>query len=135
MAKLGDPTDFSYRVSKVVKIIDGDTIDADIDLGFHITVRKRIRLYGIDAPETRLQSKIKNLEDRKKEKSLGLSAKARVSEICSTNSVYLESVKIGKYGRVVGTIYYLEDDIGVEDDFVSINDLLIAEGHAKPYNK
>jgi endonuclease YncB( thermonuclease family) len=104
-------------------------------LGFRITVRKRIRLYGIDAPETRLQSKIKNLEDRKNEKSLGLSAKARVSEICSTNSVYLESVSIGKYGRVVGTIYYLEDDIGVQEDFVSINDLLVTEGYASVYKK
>ena len=86
---------YVYQLSNI-RVIDGDTIDADIDLGFRITVRKRIRLYGIDAPETRLQSKIKNLEDRKNEKSLGLSAKARVSEICSTNSVYLESVSIGK---------------------------------------
>ena len=125
---------YVYQLSNI-RVIDGDTIDADIDLGFRITVRKRIRLYGIDAPETRLQSKIKNLEDRKKEKSLGLSAKARVSEICSTNSVYLESVKIGKYGRVVGNIYYLEDDIGIEDDFVSINDLLVTEGYASIYKK
>lgn len=125
---------YVYQLSNI-RVIDGDTIDADIDLGFRITVRKRIRLYGIDAPETRLQSKIKNLEDRKNEKSLGLSAKARVSEICSTNSVYLESVKIGKYGRVVGNIYYLEDDIGIEDDFVSINDLLVTEGYARVYKK
>ena len=125
---------YVYQLSNI-RVIDGDTIDADIDLGFRITVRKRIRLYGIDAPETRLQSKIKNLEDRKNEKSLGLSAKARVSEICSTNSVYLESVKIGKYGRVVGNIYYLEDDIGIEDDFVSINDLLVTEGYASIYKK
>jgi micrococcal nuclease len=125
---------YVYQLSNI-RVIDGDTIDADIDLGFRITVRKRIRLYGIDAPETRLQSKIKNLEDRKNEKSLGLSAKARVSEICSTNSVYLESVSIGKYGRVVGTIYYLEDDIGVQEDFVSINDLLVTEGYASVYKK
>ena len=125
---------YVYKLSNI-KVIDGDTIDADIDLGFHITVRKRIRLYGIDAPETRLQSKIKNLEDRKNEKSLGLSAKARLSEICSTNSVYLESVSVGKYGRVVGTIYYLEDDMGIEEDFVSINDLLVTEGHARIYKK
>lgn len=125
---------YVYQLSNI-RVIDGDTIDADIDLGFRITVRKRIRLYGIDAPETRLQSKIKNLEDRKNEKSLGLSAKARLSEICSTNSVYLESVSIGKYGRVVGTIYYIEDDIGVQEDFVSINDLLVTEGYASVYKK
>lgn len=125
---------YVYQLSNI-RVIDGDTIDADIDLGFRITVRKRIRLYGIDAPETKLQSKIKNLEDRKNEKSLGLSAKARLCEICSTNSVYLESVSIGKYGRVVGIIYYLEDDIGVEEDFVSINDLLVTEGYARVYKK
>jgi len=125
---------YVYQLSNI-RVIDGDTIDADIDLGFRITVRKRIRLYGIDAPETRLQSKIKNLEDRKNEKSLGLSAKARLSEICSTNSVYLESVSIGKYGRVVGRIYYLEDDIGIEEDFVSINDLLVTEGYARIYKR
>ena len=125
---------YVYQLSNI-RVIDGDTIDADIDLGFRITVRKRIRLYGIDAPETRLQSKIKNLEDRKNEKSLGLSAKARLSEICSTNSVFLESVSIGKYGRVVGTIYYLEDDIGIQEDFVSINDLLVTEGYARIYKR
>jgi micrococcal nuclease len=125
---------YVYKLSNI-RVIDGDTIDADIDLGFHITVRQRIRLYGIDTPETVLQSKIKNLEDRKNEKRLGLSAKARVSEICSKNDVYLESVSIGKYGRVLGIIYYLEDDIGIQDDFVSINDLLVAEGYAETYNK
>jgi micrococcal nuclease len=125
---------YVYQLDNI-RVIDGDTIDADIDLGFRITVRKRIRLYGIDAPETRLQSKIKNLEDRKNEKSLGLSAKARLSEICSKNSVLLESVKIGKYGRVVGNLYFIEDDMGIEEDFVSINDLLVSEGHAEVYNK
>ena len=118
-----------------IRVIDGDTIDADIDLGFRITVRKRIRLYGINTPEIRLQSKIKNIEDRKNQKSLGLSAKARVSEICSTSNIYLESVTIGKYGRVVGNLYYIEDDMGIEEDFVSINDLLVSEGYAQVYNK
>ena len=125
---------YVYQLDNI-RVIDGDTIDADIDLGFHITVRKRIRLYGINTPEIRLQSKIKNLEDRKKQKNLGLSAKARLSEICSENSIYLESVKIGKYGRVVGNLYFIEDDMGIEEDFVSINDLLITEGHAEVYNK
>lgn len=125
---------YVYSLSNI-RVIDGDTIDADIDLGFRITVRKRIRLYGINAPEIRLQSKIKNLEDRKKEKSLGLSAKARLSEICSKNRVYLESISVGKYGRVVGTIYFLEDDLGIEEDLVSINDLLIDEGYARVYEK
>jgi len=52
-AKLGDPTDFSYRIDKVVKIVDGDTIDVMIDLGFDIKYKSRVRLFGIDTPESR----------------------------------------------------------------------------------
>ena len=53
MAKLGDQTDFSYRVSKVTKVVDGDTIDVIIDLGFDIMYKSRVRLFGIDTPESR----------------------------------------------------------------------------------
>ena len=67
MAKLGDPTDFSYRVSKVVKIIDGDTIDVILDLGFDIMYKSRVRLFGIDTPESRTRDVI--------EKEYGLMSK------------------------------------------------------------
>ena len=53
MNKLGDPTDFSYRVSKVTKVVDGDTIDVILDMGFDILYKQRVRLYGIDTPESR----------------------------------------------------------------------------------
>ena len=53
MAKLGDQTDFSYRVNKVTKVVDGDTIDVIIDLGFDIMYKSRVRLFGIDTPESR----------------------------------------------------------------------------------
>ena len=53
MAKLGDPTDFSYRIDKVIKVVDGDTIDVMIDLGFDIKYKSRVRLFGIDTPESR----------------------------------------------------------------------------------
>ena len=53
MAKLGDPTDFSYRVNKVTKVVDGDTIDVIIDLGFDIMYKSRVRLFGIDTPESK----------------------------------------------------------------------------------
>ena len=58
MARLGDPTDFSYRVSKVTKVVDGDTIDVIIDLGFDIMYKSRVRLFGIDTPESRTRDKI-----------------------------------------------------------------------------
>ena len=67
MAKLGDPTDFSYRVSKVVKIVDGDTIDVILDLGFDIMYKSRVRLFGIDTPESRTRDVI--------EKEYGLMSK------------------------------------------------------------
>ena len=51
--KLGDPTDFSYRVKKVTKIVDGDTIDVLLDMGFDILYQRRVRLFGIDTPESR----------------------------------------------------------------------------------
>ena len=58
MAKLGDPTDFSYRVNKVIKIVDGDTIDVMLDLGFDIMYKSRVRLFGIDTPESRTRDKV-----------------------------------------------------------------------------
>ena len=58
MAKLGDPTDFSYRVNKVTKVVDGDTIDVIIDLGFDIMYKSRVRLFGIDTPESRTRDKV-----------------------------------------------------------------------------
>ena len=57
MAKLGDPTDFSYRVKEVTRIVDGDTIDVIIDLGFDIMYKSRVRLFGIDTPESRTSNK------------------------------------------------------------------------------
>ena len=67
MAKLGDPTDFSYRVNKVTKVIDGDTIDVIIDLGFDIMYKSRVRLFGIDTPESRTRDLV--------EKKYGLMSK------------------------------------------------------------
>ena len=118
---------------KILKIVDGDTIDAEIDLGFYTKVKKRIRLYGINTPETRLQSKIKNLDERKAEKERGLLAKARLREICQKNEILLESVGLGKYGRVLGKLYFAEENEYQESLDESINSLLICEGLAEPY--
>ena len=59
--KLGDPTDYSYRVKKVTKIVDGDTIDVLLDMGFDILYQQRVRLFGIDTPESRTR----DLEEKK----------------------------------------------------------------------
>ena len=71
-AKVGDPTDFSYRIDKVVKIVDGDTIDVMIDLGFDIKYKSRVRLFGIDTPESRTRDLV--------EKKYGLMSKKFLQE-------------------------------------------------------
>lgn len=117
------------------RVIDGDTIDAEIDLGFDIKVKKRIRLYGINAPETRTR----DLE----EKSRGKLAKARLIEILndSNNIFYLQSTSIGKFGRSIGILYthLSETNISSSDKQSaypeSINRKLIIEGLAEEYGR
>ena len=104
--------------AKVVRIIDGDTVDALCDLGFDVWIKKRIRLYGIDAPETRTR----DLDEKKQ----GLVTKDRLTELLDSNNgaFILKSHGVGKYGRCLGTIF-------IEDQ--NINELLISEGYARKY--
>ena len=116
---------YIYR-GKLERVVDGDTIDALIDVGFDIWVKKRIRYNGIDTWESRTR----DLE----EKAKGLEAKARNKELLmevSSKSGYfrLKSHGVGKYGRVLGEIY-IEDKEGKQ---YNINETLISEGHAYIY--
>ena len=116
---------YIYR-GKLERVVDGDTIDALIDVGFDIWIKKRIRYSGIDTWESRTR----NLE----EKAKGLEAKARNKELLleiSSKSGYfrLKSHGVGKYGRVLGEIY-IEDKEGKQ---YNINKTLISEGHAYIY--
>ena len=116
---------YIYR-GKLERVVDGDTIDALIDVGFDIWIKKRIRYSGIDTWESRTR----NLE----EKAKGLEAKARNKELLmevSSKSGYfrLKSFGVGKYGRVLGEIY-IEDKEGKQ---YNINETLISEGHAHIY--
>ena len=116
---------YIYR-AKLDRVVDGDTIDALIDVGFDIWVKKRIRYKGIDTWESRTR----NLEERKK----GLAAKTRnqqlLEEISSKPGFFrLKSYGVGKYGRVLGEIFILDKD----DEPISINETLIKEGHAYVY--
>ena len=116
---------YIYR-GKLERVVDGDTIDALIDVGFAIWVKKRIRYCGIDTWESRTR----DLE----EKAKGLEAKARnkelLMEISSKPGYFrLKSFGVGKYGRVLGEIY-IEDKEGKQ---YNINKTLISEGHAYVY--
>ena len=111
---------YEYKIKNIIKVIDGDTVDALIDLGFNTYVKKRIRLNGINTPETRTRNK--------KEKELGLKAKERVKIILfSHTDLVLKSYGQGKFGRVLGDIYFSEDKL-------NLGKLLISEGHAKEYH-
>ena len=118
---------YEYK-AKLVRVVDGDTLDAMIDLGFDTWVKKRIRLADIDAYEARTRDK----EEKKK----GLAAKARVEEVLdrSNNEITLISLGVGKYGRCIGeaqvTKNYVRSD---KYHGKSLNKMLVAEGHAKEY--
>ena len=116
---------YIYR-GKLERVVDGDTIDALIDVGFDIWIKKRIRYSGIDTWESRTR----DLE----EKAKGLEAKARnkelLMEISSKPGYFrLKSFGVGKYGRVLGEIY-IEDKEGKQ---YNINKTLMSEGHAYIY--
>lgn len=112
--------DYIYKI-KVTRVVDGDTIDADIDLGFNMTLSKRIRLHGINTPETRTRDK--------QEKKRGLAAKERLQQIIDAQQgvLFLKSMDQGKFGRCIGVLF--EQDF----DDQSINDMLVEEGHAVEY--
>ena len=113
---------FEYYVKKVTKVVDGDTIDVEIDLGFDISFTSRVRLAGIDTPESRTADKA--------EKALGLEAKAYLkAAIDSAKSVVIKTEKMNsseKFGRILGWVY-------LDGDTVSINDKMINDGHAWGY--
>ena len=118
---------YTYN-AKCTRVVDGDTIDAEIDLGFDIKVTKRIRLGGINAPESRTRNKV--------EKKLGLAAKERLKEMMegAANCFELESQELGKFGRVIGRLHI--DKIAGKDVItkVCVNDCLVKEGYAVEYD-
>ena len=113
---------YEYRVKKVNKIVDGDTIDVDIDLGFAVSFTQRVRLAGIDTPESRTTDA--------KEKALGLEVKEKLKkEIAAAKDIVIKTEKPDsseKYGRILGWLFLDGSD-------VSLNQKLINEGYAWTY--
>mgnify|MGYP003114743557 CR=1 FL=1 len=108
--------------AQVLRVVDGDTVDVLIDCGFSTFRKERVRLYGIDAPESRTRDK----EEKKK----GLAAKERLDQLITGTEgeivVKTELDKKGKYGRILGVIW----DRKKKKNF---NKMLISEGHAVEY--
>ena len=118
---------YNFRVTEIVKVVDGDTIDVVIDLGFDIYKHERVRIAGIDTPEKRTR----DLE----EKALGIDATnwmkaTREDTINGEQELTIRTELqggMGKYGRLLGWLY-------VGDDNVSLNEQMIAEGYAWEYD-
>jgi micrococcal nuclease len=113
---------YEYHVKKVTNVVDGDTIDVDIDLGFDISFSSRVRLAGIDTPESRTTDKA--------EKVLGLEAKEYIkSKIKDAKDVVIKTEKMDsseKYGRILGWLF-------LDGSKISVNEQMIADGYAWGY--
>jgi len=114
---------YIYRIRSIHKVVDGDTIDADIDLGFSISLTKRIRLAGIDTPESRTTDA--------REKNLGLESKEWLKKRLEfAKDIIIRTEKpdsTEKYGRIIGHLFINNED-------QSLNNQMISEGYAWPYD-
>jgi micrococcal nuclease len=114
---------YEYRVKKVLKIVDGDTIDVDIDLGFNVSFTQRVRLAGIDTPESRTTDL--------KEKALGLEVKEYLKHLLEdAEDIVIQTEKPDsseKYGRILGWLF-------INDEDTSLNEKMISEGYAWEYD-
>ena len=110
--------------AKLDRVVDGDTVDALVDLGFNTWKKVRIRMHGMNAPESRTR----NLE----EKAKGIAAKVRLEELLESGRFILQSMGGGKFGRCLGIIYV--NDSNTKHLDVNVNKTLINEGHAVEYH-
>ena len=118
---------YNFRVIKVNRVVDGDTIDVTIDLGFDLNKKERVRIAGVDTPEKRTRDK--------EEKELGLDATAWMKEklegaIKGDDELTVRTELkggMGKYGRLLGWLYIGDADL-------SLNELMITEGYAWEYD-
>ena len=126
-----EPCTFKYRVSSLEKVVDGDTIDVNIDLGFDVCTKQRVRLLGIDTPESRtrdLEEKKFGLLSKKKLKEWCLKAVASEKDDIEIELRCPEADSRGKFGRVLAEIWVSEDG-----QWPNVNRWMCEEGYAVPY--
>ena len=112
---------YTYFVKSVDRVVDGDTIDISIDLGFDLTKRERVRLAGIDTPEKRTKNP--------KEKEMGYQATEFLEmHLMEATKLTVKTEKEGKFGRMLGWLYKSETDT------TSINQIMIDKGYAWAYD-
>ena len=118
---------YEYKVS-VVKVVDGDTVDVDIDLGFGMVYKKqRVRMLGIDTPESRTRDKV--------EKLFGKASKKHLKHLLEdAMSITLVSHDKGKFGRILGELFtHYDKEHPVFETKVNVNQKMIDDCHAVPY--
>jgi len=112
-----DNPDYCYK-AVVERVVDGDTIDVLISLGFNVKIKERLRLSGIDSPETY------GVKKESDEYAAGMIAKNRLIELVENKDIIVKTEKKGKYGRYIAEIFINEQ---------SVNQILLSEGLVKPY--
>jgi micrococcal nuclease len=120
---MSDKDPYIYRIRSIHKVVDGDTIDADIDLGFDISLTKRIRLAGVDTPESRTTDA--------NEKKLGLESKEWLKKrVEGAKDIIIRTElpdSTEKYGRIIGHLF-------INGEETSLNNQMISEGYAWTYD-
>jgi len=127
---MADRDPYIYRIKEIHKIVDGDTIDASIDLGFDISLTKRIRLAGIDTPESRTKDEY--------EKKLGLESKEWLKKHLEGAKDIIVKTELPdsteKYGRIIGHLYIGDAEVSAVNRKKSVNNQMIDEGYAWEYD-
>ena len=126
-----EPCEFIYRVSSLEKVVDGDTIDVTIDLGFDVCTKQRVRLLGIDTPESRtrdLEEKKFGLLSKKKLREWCLKAVASEKDDIEIQLRCPEADSRGKFGRILAEVWVSEDG-----EWTNVNKWLCDNGFAVPY--
>ena len=124
-----DKDPYIYRIKSVLKVVDGDTIDASIDLGFDISLEKRIRLAGVDTPESRTTDV--------NEKKLGLEVKEWLKKKLEGQTDVIVKTELPdsteKYGRILGHLFIGDNEVSAVNKKKSVNQQMIDEGFAWTY--
>jgi len=110
---------YTYKIKEIAKVVDGDTIDVIIDLGFGLTKKERVRVAGIDTPESRTRDLY--------EKKLGLEAKDWLVKQLRRSDLTIKTEKEGKYGRILGWLF-------TEEFSKSLNEVMVDKGYAWEYD-
>jgi micrococcal nuclease len=125
-----DKDPYIYRIKSVLKVVDGDTIDAAIDLGFDISLTKRIRLAGVDTPESRTTDA--------NEKKLGLEVKEWLKKKLEGQTDVIVKTELPdsteKYGRILGHLFIGDKEVSAVNKKKSVNQQMIDEGYAWEYD-